>query len=113
MYGNMVEENVMCQQLQKICRGKVCTKKFFGNIWENPGKIFFAPPKNCLLLHLCITSCLLTCFFQTGNLLKVDIAIHNFEMGRRLFEIKSFINVYDLRNMKQIKDVFAKSPAQL
>jgi len=43
----------MYQQLQKICRGKVCTKKFFGQIWENPGKISFAPPKNCLLLHLC------------------------------------------------------------
>jgi len=53
MYGNMVEENVMYQQLQKICRGEVCTKKFFGQIWENPRKIFFTPPKNCLLLHLC------------------------------------------------------------
>jgi len=55
MYGNIVEENVMYQQLQKICRGKACTKKFFGQIWENPGKIFFAPPKNCLLLHLWLT----------------------------------------------------------
>jgi len=51
MYGNMVEENIMYQQLQKICRGNVCTKKFFGQIWENPVKIIFAPPKNCLLLH--------------------------------------------------------------
>jgi len=52
MYGNMVEENVIYQQLQKICRGKVCTKKFFKQICENPGKISFAPPKNFLLLHL-------------------------------------------------------------
>jgi len=32
MHGNMVEENVMYQQLQKICRGKVCAKKFFRQI---------------------------------------------------------------------------------
>ena len=60
MYVNIVEENVMYQQLQKICRGKVCTKKFFGQIWQNLGKISFAPPKNCLLLHLWVT-----CFVKT------------------------------------------------
>ena len=40
MHDNMVEENVMYQQLQKICRGKVCTKKFFGqNILRTPKKL--------------------------------------------------------------------------
>jgi len=40
MHDNMVEENVMYQQLQKICRGKVCTKEFFGqNILRTPKKL--------------------------------------------------------------------------
>jgi len=44
VYGNMVEENIMYQQLQKICSGKFVAYKFFGQIWENSGKISFAPP---------------------------------------------------------------------
>jgi len=32
VYGNMVEENIMYQQLQKICSGKFVAYKFFGQI---------------------------------------------------------------------------------
>jgi len=47
VYGNMVEENRMYQQLQKMCREKVCLKSF-------SGKISLCTLKNCLLLHLCV-----------------------------------------------------------
>jgi len=45
----MEEENIMYQQLQKICWQKFCHIKVFqGNL----GKILFAPQENPLLLHL-------------------------------------------------------------
>jgi len=33
--------------------GKFVARKFFWQIWGNSGKISFAAPTNCLLLHLC------------------------------------------------------------
>jgi len=54
VYGNMVEENSMYQQLQKICRENVYRRKVFGKIWGNSVNISQAPPKSCLLLHLWI-----------------------------------------------------------
>jgi len=52
VYGNMVEENVMYQQLQKIWREKVWHINVF---WANLGKfgqISLTPQKTGLLLHL-------------------------------------------------------------
>ena len=89
----------MYQQLQKICREKVCTKKFFGQIWENPDKISFAPPKNCLLLHLwscvfiktcwslseayCIPGKL--CHFQSSGIFELQKNGRNYEITNVIF----------------------------
>jgi len=48
----MAEEIIMYEQLQKICRLKLCFMKFFGQIWGISSKIFFALPENCLSLDL-------------------------------------------------------------
>jgi len=49
VYGNMVEENKIYQQIQKICRAKVCR---INVSWANLGKISFSPPKTFLLLRV-------------------------------------------------------------
>jgi len=48
----MAEEIIMYEQLQKICRLKLCFMKFFGQIWGISSKISFALPENCLSLDL-------------------------------------------------------------
>jgi len=48
---NNSEENILYQQLQKICREKICHINIFREIWGKSGKISFAHHKNCLLLQ--------------------------------------------------------------
>jgi len=46
VYGKMAEENIMYQELQKICREKVCRiKSFSGKFEEISSKISFARPR--------------------------------------------------------------------
>jgi len=45
MHGNMVEENVMYQQLQKICRGKFVQKSFSGKFRKIQAKYSSHPQK--------------------------------------------------------------------
>jgi len=44
MYGNMVDENLMYQQLQKICRGSLYKKVFRANLGKS-GKNILRTPK--------------------------------------------------------------------
>jgi len=63
VYGNMLQENIMYQQLQKICREKVCRMNAFQ---ANSPEISFAPQTNGLLLHLCVF-CLIQWQFWDGH----------------------------------------------
>jgi len=54
VYGVMLEENRMYQQLTKICREKVCRIKVIRASLDKFGQKSFEPPKNYLLLHLCL-----------------------------------------------------------
>jgi len=45
VYGNLVEENMMYQHLQKICSEKVCCITVFQANWEYLGKVSLLPKK--------------------------------------------------------------------
>ena len=49
--GNLVEDYIMYQQVQKFVRRKFVAYKFFVQIWA---KISLAPPNDCLLLYVCV-----------------------------------------------------------
>ena len=54
VYGNMVEENEMYQQLQIICKEEVGRINIFRTNLVKFDKKAFATPNDCLLLHLCL-----------------------------------------------------------
>jgi len=46
VYGNMIEETRMYQQLQKICREKICRIKVFRTNLRKLGKSILCTPKD-------------------------------------------------------------------
>ena len=86
----MVEEHIMYQQLQKICREKVCRiNVFWASVWKFGQNILYTL-NNGLLLHLC----------WTVNIFCYNISFWNFENKSTphlkcwvLVEIKSSIDL--------------------
>jgi len=65
------------EELQKICRGKICRIRFLGQIWGSSGKIglVLRTPQNCQLLHVCSKS--QSCQFSNRSLFRSTPTVMN------------------------------------